>query len=97
MSNQEKLELIAKFEKYPILAVRIKELFNIVENTSGKLDKADDAEEKLIEEAQKMTCEVLQSWAITQEEKKATEARVSNKELIAHTKKNYTGKQHSDK
>jgi hypothetical protein len=97
VSKVEMLELFAKLEKHPHIANRIKELFNIVDNTSGKLDRADDAEEYLIVEIQKISNELLQTWAVTQEEKKAKESRSSNKELITHSKKNCTGKQHSGK
>jgi len=95
--NEKKTGVEARLNNHPILKARIEALLDIAENTSGKLDLADDAEEQLIIEVQKMGKELLQTWAIEQEAKKAQEARASSKSVTIHSKKNFTGNQHSAK
>jgi hypothetical protein len=87
VSRVKAVEIVARLEKHPHLLDRIDALLNIAENTSGELDLADDAEEQLIIEVQKIGKEALQTWAIEQEAKKTQEARASSKSVITHSKK----------
>lgn len=79
-----------RLNKYPDLKNRFKELLNVVENTNNDLDRADDAEDRVTQELQKMGNELLTNWAVKQEEKKY-KATASNKSLKFHSKKNSTG------
>ena len=80
--------LIARLERYPHLLDRVEAILNIAENTTGELDRADDAEMKAIEEMRKLGSELLQAWAINQETKKSSQAVKENSQLIRHSKKN---------
>lgn len=89
MSRIKALEIVERLGKNPRLLDRITALLNIAENTSGDLDRADDAEEGLIVEVREMGKELLQTWAIEQEAKKAQEARASSESVVIHSKKIY--------
>jgi hypothetical protein len=86
--------LIERLEKYPHLRDRFEAILNIVENTTGEIEKADDAEMKAIEEVRKVGSELLQAWASNQEMKKNSKSLEENPQLIRHSKKNYIGSQH---
>jgi hypothetical protein len=83
--------LIKRLEKYPHLRDRFEAILNIAENTTGELERADDAEMKAIEEVRKIGAELLRTWASNQEMKKSAQAVEENAQLIRHSKKNYTG------
>lgn len=93
----KKGSLEERLMNHPQLKNRIEALLDIAENTSGNLELADVAEEQLIIEIQKTGQEVLQTWAKGQETRKAETLRSCNKRVIAHSKKNFTGNQHSDR
>ena len=86
---EDTAELVRRLERHPHLKERIKALLNVAENSSGLLELADDAEEALIVEVQKMGNELLQTWASGQAKQKEAAAR--DKALINHSKKNCTG------
>lgn len=67
-------DFIAKLNKYPDLKSRFRELLNVVENSSNDLDRADDAEDRVTQELQKMGHELLTNWALNQEGKKYRES-----------------------
>jgi hypothetical protein len=79
-----------RLEKYPHLKDRFEAILNIAENSSGKFDKADDAEMMAIEEVRKIGSELLKTWAINQEAKQKEQALI-NPNLIRHSKKNSIG------
>lgn len=83
--------LVERLEKYPHLRDRFEAILNVVENTTGELEKADDAEMKAIEEVRKLGSELLQTWASNQEIRKSSQAAEENPQLIRHSKKNCTG------
>ena len=85
-----------RLAKYPHLKARFEAMLDIAENTAGLLDRADDAEAQLIEETRKMGNEMLTQWANNQESRKAHEAKLNKPQLKHHTKKNFTGTQHSE-
>jgi hypothetical protein len=80
----------SRLEKYPHLKERFEAILNIAENSSGKLDKADDAEMMAIEEVRKIGSELLKTWAVNQETKQKEQA-LTNPNLILHSKKNSIG------
>lgn len=80
-------DFITRLKKYPSLETRFKELLDIVENSAGDLDKADDAEERVTQELQKMGNSLLCNWALNQEEKKYQEALSKKPDRKLHSKK----------
>lgn len=94
--NEKIIKLIKRLEKYPHLEARIEALLDVAENSSGKLDRADDAEEKLIVEVRKIGNELLTTWATNQEEKKHKAAKSKKSDLKLHSKKNSNGKPPSE-
>ena len=55
--------LAGRLEEFPILKSRVEDILQIAENTDGTLTKADDVEERVAEELQKLGREVMQGWA----------------------------------
>jgi hypothetical protein len=89
-------ELAKKLEKYPHIKARLEVLISVAENSSGEFKRADDAEDALAEGIRQMGQDLLQAWAIVQNADAEIEAR-NNSNLKCHSKKNFTGKQHSEK
>ena len=92
MTEQQK----ALIERHPDIEARILRLFTMVENSSGKFDRADDAEAYLIKEIQKLGQEVLQGWS-TDQSKKLSASVATNKKAIYHSKKKFLGNQLTEK
>lgn len=67
--DQHKLQMIPaqsideRLQKYPQLQQRIEALLDIVENSAGDANKADEAEELLFQELRRMGQSALTSWA----------------------------------
>jgi len=64
-----KKTLEVRLERFPELRTRFEAMLDIMENTDGSLVKADDAEERVLEELQKTGNQALTGWAKTQEAK----------------------------
>lgn len=84
--RNQKGSLEARLNKHPILRARMEALLDVVENTAGDLDKANAAEQSVIEELRRMGNEVLHSWATNQEQKKA-EALEKSQQRVHHKEK----------
>jgi hypothetical protein len=97
MATEDDLKLIEKLNSNPALKKRVEEILNIAHNSSGKLITGDQAEEKTIEEVQKLGREVLKEWAINQYENTIKNAREENPQAKKHIKKNSIGNRYSDK
>jgi hypothetical protein len=80
-----------RLEKHPHMIARITAMLDVAENTSGDVELARDAEEKICEEITKMGYEMLTMWGEGQESKKRKiyEERIN---AIKHGKKKLTGK-----
>jgi hypothetical protein len=78
-SDSEKPFLINKpsleerLKQYPELKAKIESMLAIIENAGGDVEKAAEAERRIIEELRQMGNEVLHSWARHQQEKKEEE------------------------
>lgn len=59
-----------RLERHPALKARMERMLDVVENASGDLRRADDAERQAIEELRQMGLEVMQDWG----QKNANEA-----------------------
>lgn len=90
----ELADLVKFLEKNPYIKARLEALINVTENSSGEFTRADDAEKAVVEGVRAMGHNVLQNWAIKQNEKQEVLAS-NNTTLKRHSKKNFTGKQRS--
>jgi hypothetical protein len=59
--KKESLEV--RLRRHPALQARVEALLDMVEDESGQLERADDAEEFLINQFRSMGQELLQEWA----------------------------------
>jgi hypothetical protein len=79
-----------RLERHPELKARMERLLDVVENASGDVRLADEAERRAIEELRLMGQQIMQNWGERQAEKeaRALEAKGS---VVRHAKKNSTG------
>lgn len=96
MTTENDLKLLEKLNSNPGLKKRVEEILNIAHNSSGELITADQAEEKTIEEVQKLGREVLREWAMNQHETVAKRIKEEKPKVKKHIKKNSIGNQHLD-
>lgn len=94
--KKEPLSLEDRLSRHPKLRARIERLLETVENARGDVEKADEAERRVIEELRRMGQEALQSWAEGQSERKSVELREQSPGARRHVKKNSTGTRPSD-
>ena len=66
--------LAEKLAAHPILEKRVSELISLIEAESGHLDRADEAEEAVIENLQELGNELLTDWGAHKEKQKFDEA-----------------------
>jgi hypothetical protein len=82
-------DLIRKLREYPELKAKIENMLAIIENAGGDVEKAAEAERRIIEELRQMGNEVLHSWAHRQQQKKEeaynTKPGVNRKEKKSST------------
>jgi len=55
--------LVERLERHPGMKARIERVLDVLENTSGDLIRADEAERHAIDELRAMGQELLQGWA----------------------------------
>jgi hypothetical protein len=67
VSKQSSLE--ERLKEYPELKTKIETMLGIIENAGGDVEKASEAERRIIEELRQMGNEVLHSWARRQQQK----------------------------
>lgn len=84
-------ELNQRLHAHPQIRERIVSLLSVVEAEGGGLRRADDAEERLIEEIRRMGQEAMQAWATGQVQQTEQEVRRTGrahrdgkKTLLAH-------------
>ena len=83
-------EIVRRLSRHPQIRSRVAELLAVVEDSNGDLRRADDAEDRLIEEVRSLGRAAMQSWAQGQVIQSEQEVRHSGR---AHRegKKNFTG------
>ena len=87
-----------RLKSHPHLRERIEQLISIVEDTEGDIDKADEAERRVIEELRRLGQEVVQDWAVSKEKQKVEGVKnASDREITGHGKKNSAGIRRSGK
>lgn len=67
-------ELVKRLQKHPQIKARLESLLSVVENEGGDVKLADDAEDRVLAEIQRLGREALQAWA--QEQVRVTEEDV---------------------
>jgi len=80
-----------RLREYPELKAKIEAMLAIIENAGGDVEKAAEAERRIIEELRQMGNEVLHGWARRQQQKKEEENkakpgvnRKKKKALLVH-------------
>src|SRR5438093_2560245 len=85
----DRRSLEERLQEYPELKAKIEAMLGIIENAGGDVEKAAEAERRIIEELRHMGNEVLHSWARHQQQKKEeeynTQRGVNRKEKKAST------------
>ena len=71
VSKQPSLE--ERLKEYPELKTKMETMLTIIENAGRDVEKAAEAERRIIEELRQMGNEVLHSWARRQQPKKEAE------------------------
>lgn len=79
-----------RVDRHPALKARMTRILDVVENASGDVRRAADAERRAIDELRLMGQEVLQGWGqgLAEQEARNCEAGGS---VIRQAKKNFTG------
>ena len=85
MTSKRSLE--ERLEAHPQLRERIEALVGIVEDSAGDLDRADAAEQRVIEELRRMGNDALHAWASGKEQEKRQQAREGEEPVSGHGKK----------
>jgi len=70
-SQQPSLE--ERLKEYPELKTKIEAMLGIIENAGGDVEKAAEAERRILEELRRMGNEALHSWGRRQQQKKEEE------------------------
>ena len=55
-------EVVKRLDGHPALKARILRILDVAENTGGELKRADDAEQRAIDELRALGQELLQDW-----------------------------------
>lgn len=88
--NLSSTDIVKHLDKQPQLKARIKALLDVVENSQGDVVKADEAEQRFIEELRKMGLTAMHDWAKRKQAK--VEAESDNRsDLTRKEKKESTG------
>ena len=95
--SEKKVNLEERFNKYPYLKSRVESMLDIVEDVSGSIDRADEAEQLLIVEIRQLGKEALHDWAVGKEVEKVTELIHDKGKIKNHIKKKFHGTPPSDR
>ena len=88
--NISTIDLVNQLDKHPQLKARIKALLDVVENANGDVVKADEAEQRFVEELPQMGLDAMQAWA--QRKQSRVEAESDKRsDLTRKQKKESTG------
>ncbi len=90
MKRSQRESVGDRLERHPELKARMEQILDLVENVSGEIRRADDAESRAIEMLRQMGQQVLQGWGERQAEKEADALEAGHK-VIRQGKKNSTG------
>ena len=88
--NVSTTDLVKQLDKHPQLKARIKAMLDVVENAEGDVVKADEAEQRFIEELRLMGLDAMQAWASRKQNKVEAESN-KRSDLLRKEKKESTG------
>ena len=88
--NISTIDLVHQLDKHPQLKARIKALLDVVENASGDVVRADEAEHRFVEELRQMGLDAMQAWAQRKQNRVEAESD-SRSDLTRKQKKESTG------
>lgn len=83
-----------RLQGHPDLLKRFDSLLNIVEASSGNVDKASEAEQLVIDQLRLLGNEVIHDWAVCKEKQKADEVINSKDKIERNGKKKLNGTRH---
>lgn len=63
MKELTEITFVTRLVKHPQLKARFEAILDMVENTKGDLIRADEVEQRAIEQVRQLGKEVLQNWA----------------------------------
>lgn len=90
-SDSPSNSLESRLNAHPELKAKIESLLSVVENADGDLQSAHEAEQRVIEEIQKLGQSALQGWATQQNEEQRETFVKANAEAHRSRKKHSTG------
>jgi hypothetical protein len=89
--SKRKMSLEELLAKHPELREKIEALVDIIYDTGGELDRADDAEERVIGELRQLGQGVMENWAKQKETQKVAQLQAEDRKAKKHGKKKSTG------
>lgn len=89
-------QVAQRLERHPEVRARVLRLLDVLENTSGDIRRADEAERRAIDELRAMGQEVLQGWGVRLAQKEGEMLEASGG-VVRQVKKNSTGSARSVK
>ena len=96
--QDRKRSLEERLNAHPYLRDRFDQILGIAEDSEGNIEKADEAEQRVIDELRRLGQEILEDWATGKEKQRVEELKsTSDQKVAGHGKKNSTGTQHSGK
>ena len=89
-----------RLERHPALKARMERMLDVVENASGDVRRADEAERRAIEELRQMGLEAMQDWgqktsneaALELEAKGGVVREVKKTALDVHVRRSHRGR-----
>lgn len=80
-----------RLKRHPELKAKIEDLLAVVENADGDVDKANAAEQRMIEEVQQLGQAALQEWAKRENQQQTEQFIQTHPQAQRTRKKNSTG------
>jgi hypothetical protein len=80
--------IVDRLQGHPDLLKRINAILNIVEASSGNVDKASEAEQLVIDQLRHLGSEIIHDWALCKEKQKSEEVLASKDKIERNGKKN---------
>ena len=87
--SEKKVSLDEELKNYPYLRSRFEAILDIVGDKAGSIDRADEAEQLLIDEIRQLGKEALHDWAVGKKVEKVTELIHDKGKIKNHIKKNF--------
>jgi len=79
-----------RLERHPAIKARMERMLDVVENAAGDVRRADEAEQRAIEELRQMGLEVMQAWGQKASHEAAVDLEAQGG-VVRDGKKNSTG------